>query len=52
MVLARLSLEGQTIAVLYGFVTRSKFDFYQSGVKTTEHGPVRIAAVVGKGTSN
>jgi CelD/BcsL family acetyltransferase involved in cellulose biosynthesis len=31
-VLARLSIEGKAVAVLYGFVTGSKFDFYQSGV--------------------
>jgi hypothetical protein len=41
VVLARLALDGQTIAALYGFVTRSKFDFYQSGVKTITRGPVR-----------
>ena len=33
--LARLSLNGEAIAVLYGFVTGAKFDFYQSGVQTT-----------------
>ena len=32
-VLARLSLAGDPVAVLYGFVTRKKFDFYQSGVQ-------------------
>jgi CelD/BcsL family acetyltransferase involved in cellulose biosynthesis len=41
VVLARLSLDGQTMAALYGFVTRLKFDFYQSGVKTIQHGPLR-----------
>ena len=41
VVLARLSLDGQTIAALYGFVTRSKFDFYQSGVNTSQHGRLR-----------
>ena len=32
VVLARLSLSGAAVTVLYGFVTRQKFDFYQSGV--------------------
>lgn len=26
---------------IYGFVTRSKFDFYQSGMKTIQSGPLR-----------
>jgi len=34
-VLARLSLHARACAVLYGFVTGSKFDFYQSGVDVT-----------------
>lgn len=38
-VLARASLAGTPIAALYGFVTGSKFDFYQSGVRTD--GPLR-----------
>jgi CelD/BcsL family acetyltransferase involved in cellulose biosynthesis len=46
-VLARLVLDGQAIAALYGFVTRSKFDFYQSGVKTQESGPLRSPGVLG-----
>jgi CelD/BcsL family acetyltransferase involved in cellulose biosynthesis len=37
-VLARLSAAGQPVAVLYGFVTGSKFDFYQSGVRTDAPG--------------
>jgi GNAT acetyltransferase-like protein len=41
VVLARLSIDGQAIAALYGFVTRSKFDFYQSGVNTHELGALR-----------
>lgn len=32
-VLARLSLGGEAMAVLYGFITGSRFDFYQSGVR-------------------
>jgi CelD/BcsL family acetyltransferase involved in cellulose biosynthesis len=39
-VLARLSLAGRGVAVLYGFVTGSKFDFYQGGVNTTDSGPL------------
>jgi hypothetical protein len=31
-ILARLSIGGHPIAMVYGFVTRTKFDFYQSGV--------------------
>ena len=34
--LARLSLGGRPLAVLYGFVTRSTFDYYQSGVRQDE----------------
>jgi CelD/BcsL family acetyltransferase involved in cellulose biosynthesis len=44
-VLARLSLAGQTAAVLYGFIVRDKFDFYQSGVKADPGGPLRSAGV-------
>jgi CelD/BcsL family acetyltransferase involved in cellulose biosynthesis len=32
-VLARLSIGGKPLAVLYGFVSGRKFDFYQSGIK-------------------
>jgi Acetyltransferase (GNAT) domain len=39
-VLARLSLGGQPIAVLYGFVTGTKFDFYQSGIQRANSGPL------------
>lgn len=31
VVLSRLSYQGETIAVLYGFLVSNKFDFYQSG---------------------
>jgi CelD/BcsL family acetyltransferase involved in cellulose biosynthesis len=40
-VLARLSLAGDPVAVLYGFVTGQKFDFYQSGVRRETAGPLR-----------
>ncbi len=40
-VLARLSLAGNPVAVLYGFITRKKFDFYQSGVRRENTGPLR-----------
>jgi hypothetical protein len=33
VILARLSLDSEAIAVLYGFVNNKKFDFYQCGVK-------------------
>jgi len=43
MMLARLSLQGQTQVVLYGFVTDTKFDLYQLGVnpvaRTVLHSP-------------
>jgi hypothetical protein len=38
-VLARLCHGGQVCAVLYGFVTGSKFDFYQSGIIHGSAGP-------------
>ena len=41
VVLARLSLAGEPVAVLYGFVTGQKFDFYQSGVRRDTAGPLR-----------
>ena len=40
-VLARMSLAGDPVAVLYGFVTRQKFDFYQSGVRRETTGLLR-----------
>jgi CelD/BcsL family acetyltransferase involved in cellulose biosynthesis len=36
-VLARLSVAGSPVVVIYGFLTGNKFDFYQSGM---QHGPV------------
>lgn len=39
--LARLSIEGAPAAVLYGFVTGVKFDFYQSGVQLASDGPLK-----------
>jgi CelD/BcsL family acetyltransferase involved in cellulose biosynthesis len=39
-VLARLSVGDEPVAVLYGFVTGSRFDFYQSGVR--RDGPGRL----------
>ena len=44
-VLARLSLAGEPLAVLYGFPGKGKFDFYQSGVVIDEAGPVRSPGV-------
>jgi len=40
-VLARLDLDREPIAVLYGFVTGGKFDFYQSGVRFDAGGALR-----------
>jgi hypothetical protein len=39
-VLARLSHGGTVYGVLYGFITRSKFDFYQSGIWRGTDGPL------------
>jgi CelD/BcsL family acetyltransferase involved in cellulose biosynthesis len=38
-VLARLSHEGNVYGVLYGFISRNKCDFYQSGIARTDAGP-------------
>ena len=40
-ILARLSLDGQSIAMLYGFITGSRFAFYQSGVRLDGAAPLR-----------
>jgi CelD/BcsL family acetyltransferase involved in cellulose biosynthesis len=40
-VLARLCLGGEPVAVLYGFVTGSRFEFYQSGVGRDDTGQLR-----------
>lgn len=45
-VLARLSAAGGTTAVLYGFVTGSRFEFYQSGVRLDDGGPLRSPGVL------
>jgi CelD/BcsL family acetyltransferase involved in cellulose biosynthesis len=40
-VLARLTLGSEPVAVLYGFVSGSTFEFYQSGVRIEAAGPLR-----------
>ena len=40
-ILARLFLDAEPIAVLYGFVTGSKFHFYQSGIQIDPAGLLR-----------
>lgn len=45
-ILARLSHRNQVYAVLYGFVTRSKFDLYQLGVRRTGAGSFHSPGVV------
>lgn len=40
-VLARLSHTGHVYAVLYGFINRSTFEFYQSGVRLGATGPLQ-----------
>jgi CelD/BcsL family acetyltransferase involved in cellulose biosynthesis len=42
-VLARLSLGSDRVAVLYGFVTRRTFDFYQSGIRLETAGRLKSA---------
>lgn len=42
-VLARLSVDSDPVAVVYGFVLGSRFDFYQSGVDTEKSGPLQSA---------
>jgi CelD/BcsL family acetyltransferase involved in cellulose biosynthesis len=44
--LARLSFAGVTVAVIYGFVNRQKFDFYQMGVRLEPSGPVRSPGIL------
>ena len=41
IVLARMAIAGQPLAILYGFVTRGRFEFYQSGVQVGDDGPLR-----------
>ena len=39
-VLAPVRHEGVSIAVIYGFIAGTKFDYYQSGLRVEEKGPV------------
>ena len=39
-ILARLSHNGTAYAVIYGFITRSKFDGYQSGISRSDSCPI------------
>lgn len=41
VVLARLAVAGEPVAVIYGFVTGTTFEFYQSGVRHDEAGSLR-----------
>jgi CelD/BcsL family acetyltransferase involved in cellulose biosynthesis len=45
-VLARLSLEGEPMAVIYGLVTGPTFYFYQSGVRLDGASPLRSPGVL------
>ena len=45
-VLARLSHAGTVYGVLYGFVHRDKFDYYQSGFKLSDTGPFESPGTV------
>jgi CelD/BcsL family acetyltransferase involved in cellulose biosynthesis len=59
VVLARMSLAKQPVAILYGFVTGTRFDFYQSGIRMNDSCPLRspgtlahlllMRALVGRG---
>jgi CelD/BcsL family acetyltransferase involved in cellulose biosynthesis len=40
-ILARLILDSEAVGVLYGFVTKQKFDFYQSGIRFDTGGRLR-----------
>ena len=44
-VLARLMLAGKAVAVIYGFVNRSKFDFYQSGRTVVATEPIESPGI-------
>ena len=44
-VLARLSVAGEPLAVVYGFLVGDKFDFYQSGVRIDENSAVQKPGV-------
>lgn len=46
VVLARLSMDSRPIAVLYGFVTGKTFDFYQSGIRIDDAGPLRSPGIL------
>ena len=44
-VLARLARDGEPLAVLYGFINGTKFDFYQSGVDLRAAGRVKSPGI-------
>ena len=46
VILTRIRKGEQTLAVKYGFRTRAKFDFYQSGVRMDEDCPIRSPGIV------
>ena len=45
-ILSRLSLNGEPLAVKYGFRVRNKYDFYQSGVKLDDIPGIKSAGIV------
>ena len=45
-VLAQLTVDGEAVAVIYGFVTGSKFDFYQSGMRLDANRPLASPGIV------
>lgn len=45
-VLSRIVLQGQTLAVKYGFRVGAKFDFYQSGIRMDDASPIKSPGIV------
>jgi CelD/BcsL family acetyltransferase involved in cellulose biosynthesis len=40
-VLARLSVGGEPLTIVYGFIVRARFEFYQSGIRLDEASPLK-----------
>lgn len=45
-VVARLSYQGEHIALAYGFISGKKFDFYQSGIGPDDHLPIKSPGIL------
>jgi CelD/BcsL family acetyltransferase involved in cellulose biosynthesis len=46
VVLARLTLDGRALAAIYGFAIGRRFEFYQSGMSTSDAGPLKSPGIV------